>query len=174
MDSCPKIQTMIHSEKRLGFQKKSWKIVVLFICFLFAFISLDCIQKSSANLEEEAIVQLQDFFNNLNELYERQKRYEFQKILDVKKLDRKRAEVALQYKFIDKYMTVDRTEEVRQSTFLFCWQDKGRLVVLPEGGTRRVRWVLSSTWEYDQDREKALDRFRAKNQRSQCGKSPLF
>jgi len=102
-------------------------------------------------------VQLEDFFDNLNELYEREKRYEFQRIVNINKLDRKKAEVTLQYAFIDKHMTVDRTEEVRQSTFLFRWQDRGKLVVSPEGKTRRVRWVLSSSWEYDKKRKKPLD-----------------
>ena len=125
--------------------------VLSFVCIL----SLDCIQMASADLEKDAIVQILDFFDKQNRLFERQRRYEFLHIQSVQKLDRKSAEVTLQYRFTDKYMTVDQTVEIKQSTFLFHWRDKGKLVVSPEGESRRVRWVLSSTWAYDRNREKA-------------------
>ena len=127
--------------------------VTFFLCILsfLCVLSLECIQKTTADIEEEAIVQILDFFDKQNKLFERQKRYEFLKVMGIKRLDRKRTEVTLQYRFIDKYMTVDRTEEIKQATFLFRWEDKGKLVVPPEGKAQRVRWVLSKTWEYNQE-----------------------
>lgn len=127
-------------------------ILILLVSFL-SISTLNCIQKSSANLEEEALLQLRDFFDKQNKLFERQKRYEFQQVLHFKKLNRKRAEVTLEYKFIDNYMTVDRTEEIKRSTFLLQWQEKGKLVVTPDGETQRVRWVLSRTWDYDREKQ---------------------
>ena len=135
-------------------------ITLVCIILLLSITLLTCIQKSSANLEAEAIIQLQDFFDKQNKLYERQKRYEFQGLLDVKRVDRKRAEVNFQYKFIDNHMTVDRKEEIKRGTFLLQWQDKGKLVVTPDGETQRVRWVLSRTWEYDQENNTTFDSLR--------------
>ena len=126
------------------------RVIVFFLFFfLLCVLSLDCIHKTSADIEGEAIVQILDFFDKQNKLFERQKKYELLGIISVERLDRKSAEVTLQYRFIDKYMTVDRTEEIKQATFLFRWKDKGKLVVPPEGDSRRVRWILTSTWEYD-------------------------
>ena len=128
-------------------------IVIVFVLLLLSIVILNCIQKSSANLEEEAVLQLQDFFDKQNKLFEPQKRYEFRHLIDVKRLDRKRADATFHYKFIDNFMTVNQAEEIKQGTFLFQWQDKGKLVVTPDGETRRVRWVLSKTWEYDEEKE---------------------
>jgi hypothetical protein len=141
-------------------------IALVGIISLLSLTILSCIQKSSANLEEEALLQLYDFFDKQNKLFERQKRYEFQQLLDVKRLDRKRAEVNFQYKFIDNYMTVNRREEIRRGTFLLQWQDKGKLVVTPEGETQRVRWVLSRTWDYDREKNTTLDLLRYYNEKS--------
>ena len=128
-------------------------IIIVCVILLLSVVSLNCIQKSSVNLQEEAVLQLQDFLDKQNKLFERQKRYEFQQVLDVKRLDRKRVEVTFQYKFINKAMTVNRTEEIKQGTFLFQWQDKGKLIVTPDDETKRVRWVLTRTWEYDRENE---------------------
>jgi hypothetical protein len=136
-----------------------WVGLFAIVCLL----SLRCVQRTSANLENDASLQIADFFDKQNKLFEGQKRYEHQKIVELKKLDRKTAEVTIQYRFIDKYMTVNRTEEVRQSTFLFRWQDEGKLIVPPESKATRVHWVLTKTWEYDLNRQEIFDRSGVKN-----------
>ena len=128
-------------------------IALVGIMSLLSLTVFNCIHKSSANIQEEATLQIQDFLDKQNKLFERQKRYEFQQVLGITRLDRKRAEVTFQYKFIDNYMTVDRREEIKRGTFLLRWQDKEKLVVTPDGETRRIRWVLSRTWEYDRAKE---------------------
>jgi len=118
--------------------------VLLVSCIFF----LNCVQNTSVTIESDAILQILDFFDKQNKLYDRQKRYEFQEIVDIKRLNRKKTEVTVQYVIVENYMTVDRTAELKQQTFLLEWQDQGRLVVPPEGEAQRVHWVLTKTWDY--------------------------
>ena len=121
-------------------------MILLTLCL--SLLYLDCIHSTTGTIEPDAILQVRDFFETQNKLHERQKHYVFQDIVEVRRLDRKKAEVVVQYVFFDQYMTVDQTAEIRQSTFLLEWQEQGRLVVPPEGEAERVHWVLIKTWDY--------------------------
>ncbi len=124
----------------------------MYLLFSLSLLSLRCAEKTSASLENDARLQVLDFFDKQNKLFEGQKRYLFQNIVEVKRLDRKTAEVKVQYRFTDKYTTVDRTEEVRHSTFLLRWQDEGKLILPPDSEATRVHWVLTRTWDYDTEK----------------------
>lgn len=127
------------------------RYVLLVICILF----LNCVQNTSVTIQSDAILQIIDFFDKQNKLYDRQKRYEFQEIVDIKRLNRKKTEVTVQYVIIENYMTVDQIAELKQHTFLLEWQDQGRLVVPPEGEAQRVHWVLTETWDYHPEKRES-------------------
>ena len=126
----------------------------LCVCLVFvALFSTGCVQQSSEEIVNEAFIQLLDFFHKQNLLKEPQEHFEFQGVLDVKRLNRKQAEVTAQYVYMDNYMTVDRTNEIKQSVFLLEWKEEGRLVVPPEGDAVRVYWLLTETWNYKPENE---------------------
>jgi hypothetical protein len=130
----------------MSFAKKGCLACDVFLIVTVLFLS--CVHDTSINIESDAVLQLLDFFEKQNTLVERQKKYEFQEIVGLKRLGRKKAEVTIQYLLIDKYLTVDRTTELKRSTFLLEWRDEGKLVVPPEGDAKRVHWVLTKTWDY--------------------------